>query len=115
MDIRGNLWTPVIAFDAGTVVASGLNPHGYGYEVIVEHQAPDGSVYWTQYAHLQRELTVGIGTVVPRGGVLGFVGTTGWDGIGQSHLHFEYRTTKARPGRGTQGRADPAPMLCGLQ
>lgn len=82
IDLAADLGTPIYAADGGTVVYSGWNTTGYGNLVILDH----GNGWRTYYAHLN-VIYVGCGEWVPRGSVLGEMGSTG-NSTGP-HLHFE--------------------------
>jgi murein DD-endopeptidase MepM/ murein hydrolase activator NlpD len=82
IDLAVSLGTPVFAADSGTVVFSGWNPAGYGNLIVLDH----GNGWRTYYAHLS-ETNVDCGDWVPRGTILGKVGSTG-NSTGP-HLHFE--------------------------
>lgn len=75
---------PILAADAGTVVASGWDPSGYGNRVLIDH----GNGYVTLYGHLSL-IQVAAGQRVNRSDVIGQMGSTGRStGV---HLHFEVR------------------------
>jgi murein DD-endopeptidase MepM/ murein hydrolase activator NlpD len=82
IDLATNEGTDVYAADGGTVVFSGWNTAGYGYLVVLDH----GNGWRTYYAHLS-EIDVLCRQWIPRGSILGKVGTTG-NSTGP-HLHFE--------------------------
>lgn len=78
--------TKIVAAQSGTVVAIGNTDlqkgcYSYGKWVLVRH----GNGLSTLYAHLSH-ITVGEGTSVPRGGLLGYSGKTGY--ATGPHLHF---------------------------
>ncbi len=83
VDLLAAAGTPVRAAGGGRVIGAGPN-RGYGIWVRIEHASGMSSVY----AHLQG-IAPGIerGTVVARGDVIGFVGSTGRST--GAHLHFE--------------------------
>lgn len=89
--------TPVLAAADGRVIYAGNDEvtsfapwlRFYGNLVILEHAAPDGSLFYSLYAHLS-EIDIQQGGQVRAGQVIGKVGMTG-SAIG-SHLHFELRT-----------------------
>ncbi len=86
VDINLNSNTPIYAAAGGTVTtATNSNAtSGYGSQVVITH--PSG--HTTRYAHMvYGSLAVKVGAVVPRGTVLGRVGSTG-NSTGP-HLHFE--------------------------
>lgn len=71
----------ILASDNGVVTAAGWDG-SYGYRVIINHN----NGYQTLYAHLSN-IYVSVGQVVPKGSVIGKMGSTGNStGI---HLHFE--------------------------
>ncbi len=82
VDLAIDAGTQLFAADSGTVVYAGWNPAGYGNLVIIDH----GNGWRTYYAHLQ-SLDVSCGEWLPRGTVLGGIGSTG-NSTGP-HLHFE--------------------------
>jgi RHS repeat-associated protein len=106
VDVMAMVGTPVTAFAPGRVVLARSLGDGYGTQVIIEHTNPAGGTYYTQYAHLLPTLSVSEQDYVTSGQWIGGVGTTGWDGLGQHHLHFEMRTSE-RPGLGLPGHLDP--------
>lgn len=86
VDINLNSNTPIYAAAGGTVTtaANSNATTGYGSQVVITH--PSG--HKTRYAHMvYGSLAVKVGAVVPRGAVLGRVGSTG-NSTGP-HLHFE--------------------------
>jgi murein DD-endopeptidase MepM/ murein hydrolase activator NlpD len=86
MDLANVIGTPVHAADTGVVIYSGWVPQswGYGQLVVLDH----GNNWTTYYAHLN-SINVGCGQTVPRGGLIGAIGTTG--NSNGPHLHFEMR------------------------
>jgi murein DD-endopeptidase MepM/ murein hydrolase activator NlpD len=84
LDLLAHLGTPVHAAADGLVVLARPD-RGYGNAIHLEHER--GAL--TLYAHLAR-FAPGIepGTVVRRGDVIGFVGSTGRST--GAHLHFEF-------------------------
>lgn len=86
VDISMNSNTNVYAAAAGTVTtaANSNATTGYGSQIVITH--PGGQT--TRYAHLvYGSVTLKVGSTVPRGAVLGRVGSTG-NSTGP-HLHFE--------------------------
>ena len=75
--------TPIHASDSGAVIYS-TSMGGYGNVIIVDH----GRGISTLYAH-QSSLAVVTGSMVTRGQVIGYVGSTGFST--GPHLHFEVR------------------------
>ncbi|HNV71403.1 MAG TPA: M23 family metallopeptidase [Candidatus Ozemobacteraceae bacterium] len=78
---------PVQAIGPGRVVKSGWE-NGYGYVVIVLHDI-DGERLYTRSAHLKQAGRAAVGTVVPKGGILGYCNSSGL--VTGPHLHFEVR------------------------
>lgn len=63
---------------------------GWGTLVRIRHQLPSGTVYYSQYAHLQcSSLAVGIGQWVDQGQFIARIGNTG--ASSGPHLHFEIK------------------------
>lgn len=81
-DIGAAEGSDIVSFAAGTVLATGEDPEGYGLYAIVGHA--DG--WRTLYAHCS-ELLVPAGTWVEKGQVIAKVGMTGL--ATGPHLHFE--------------------------
>lgn len=81
VDISGGYGTPLRAVQAGVVAA--INNGGpYGLHTIIAH----GDGVTSFYAH-QSRTAVSVGSIVDRGEIVGYVGTTGW--VTGPHLHFE--------------------------
>lgn len=77
--------TPVQVTGDGQVAFAGRQG-GYGNVVIIDH----GRGNRTLYAHLSRFATrLRVGQRVDQGGVIGYVGTTGW--ATGPHLHYEFQ------------------------
>jgi len=83
IDIGASTGTPIHASAPGTVIFSGQQ-NGYGNVVIIDH----GGGFSTLYAH-QSRLAASEGETLPRGGLVGYVGSTGHST--GPHLHFETR------------------------
>lgn len=83
MDFRSPNGTPVRAAGLGRVVTAEASG-GYGNLVELDH----GQGIVTRYAHLS-EISVSRGQMVPAGGVVGLVGSTGRST--GPHLHYETR------------------------
>lgn len=71
----------ILVADNGIVVDTGFDG-SYGNKVVVNHN----NGYTTLYAHLS-EINVSVGQVVPKGAVIGVMGSTGVST--GTHLHFE--------------------------
>ncbi|MFY3792543.1 peptidoglycan DD-metalloendopeptidase family protein [Ureibacillus sp. MALMAid1270] len=81
LDIAGPSNYNIKAADNGVVTAAGWDG-SYGYRIIINHN----NGYKTLYAHLSR-IDVKVGQTVPKGSVIGIMGSTG-NSTG-THLHFE--------------------------
>jgi len=88
IDIGGRSGTPIHAGADGIVYFAGWNGGGYGNLVMIDN----GSGIVTMYAHCSG-FAVSKGTVVHRGDVIAYVGSTG-SSTGP-HLHFEVRVSGA--------------------
>ncbi|MFI3281287.1 MAG: M23 family metallopeptidase [Rikenellaceae bacterium] len=84
IDLGSDKGTPIFATGDGVVEksAQGQARHGYGQEVLINHEYS----YKTRYAHLSKRL-VQKGDSVKRGQLIGEVGSTG--GSVGPHLHYE--------------------------
>ena len=82
IDLATNIGTLIFAADSGTVIFAGWNTAGYGNLTILDH----GNGWRTYYGH-QSEIDVKCGDWVPRGSIIGKIGSTG-NSTGP-HLHFE--------------------------
>ena len=75
-------------------------------ENLTDTRAVERMKAWAFYSHLS-EIDVNVNDQVKEGDIIGKTGNasnfTGED----EHLHFEYRTGGAKPGRGLIGREDP--------
>ncbi len=83
-----DLGDPVFSTADGLVICAGEPSPGWGKLVVIAHKAPDGRPLHSMYAHLHR-IDVSLGSLVPRGGKVGLVGTA--NGYYPAHLHFEIR------------------------
>lgn len=82
VDIDAPMGAPVKAAAAGKVIYAGWDNGGYGIQVEIDHL--NGIV--TKYAHLSGT-AVKVGDMVPRGQIIGYVGSTGYST--GPHLHYE--------------------------
>lgn len=89
IDLAAPYGTPIYAAKSGQVEVAGWSRVGYGLHVLLDH----GGGVETLYAHLSRIL-VRPGAWVEAGGLIGYVGSTGWST--GPHLHFEVRV-QGRP------------------
>ncbi len=90
-----DLGDPIYAVAHGRVTAADHYVPSWGNVVLVEHQLPDGSMVWSQYAHCQ-EMAVSAGDEVRRGDKLGTIGKGAGDRW-PAHLHFEIRKQELAP------------------
>ena len=100
IDIMNDPWSPVFAVEAGVLTQryDNTGSAGYGWKL----ETADGVVY--KFFHLQSDLRDwAVGDSVPRGAVLGYVGSSGNDRPDNNHLHFEYRPNNVA--------ANPIPLL----
>jgi murein DD-endopeptidase MepM/ murein hydrolase activator NlpD len=87
LDIGAPVGTPVLAAEAGTVIAvdnndrSAWSRYQYGKYILIKHE----NNLTTLYAHLSSQ-SVRVGATVTRGQVIGYVGKTGY--ATGAHLHF---------------------------
>jgi len=82
IDVAGDLNDMLYAVDSGVVVYAGWNDWGYGNVVAIDH----GNGWQSLYAHLE-SLSVGCGSFVTKGNVIGYMGSTG--NSSGPHLHYE--------------------------
>ncbi len=95
IDIAAPTGRPIMASKSGTVIVAG-SQGGYGNLVVIDH----GGGLSTAYAH-QSRIAVRVGQPVTQGGLIGYVGSTGFST--GPHLHFEVRVNGAA--------RDPLPYL----
>ena len=81
IDIPAEYGANVVASDTGTVIISEYNS-SYGNYIVLNH----GNGWTTLYAHLSSR-AVGVGAIVSKGQVIGYIGSTGVST--GPHLHFE--------------------------
>lgn len=85
MDIMAPRGTPVLAVDDGKVVKLFLSKRG-GLTI---YQFEDSNTYCYYYAHLDRyEAGLKEGTLLRKGDIIGYVGSTGDASPDAPHLHF---------------------------
>ena len=101
VDLVARRGTPIIAIESGYVVRAGVQSNG---AIRVVMQGGSGAKYF--YGHMD-SITVGGGSRVSRGQVIGYMGDTG--SRGAVHLHFEYW-----PSGRESAAVDPYPLLRSL-
>lgn len=85
VDYAAPTGTPVRASGDGKIVFRGRKG-GYGNAIVIQH----GSRYTTLYGHLSKyNRSIGIGSKVKQGQIIGYVGATGL--ASGPHLHYEFR------------------------
>ena len=82
LDIANNMYTPIVAADAGTVTFAGWTTIGYGYAVQIDH----GNGLATWYGHMAQMPAVQAGQHVSQGQYIGPMGSTG--ASTGPHVHF---------------------------
>ena len=93
-DLLGQVGTPIVAVEGGTIEAMGWNQYG-GWRIGI--RSFDSKRYY-YYAHLRKNFPfrkdLKVGSVVRSGDVIGYLGRTGYsikenvNNINTSHLHF---------------------------
>ncbi len=98
--------TPIGSVAEGTVVIS-ERTSALGNAVVVAH--PDGM--FSGYSHMTEGTRVGVNTVVPRGGYLGQVGTTGYSTGNHLHLTISYTAAGYNTGYYASATVDPLAFI----
>ncbi len=89
VDMSAPLGTPIHAVADGVVVEVSSD-YRSGTYVRIQHTAPDGSTFYSAYAHeYMEDILVHQGDTVTAGEQIGAVGSNGWST--GPHLHFEIR------------------------
>lgn len=104
--------TRVYAVSSGWVHRRGWIT-GYGNSVIVRHRLPDGSTWYSLYAHLSRPAIPASGRSVKRRQHIGHVGNTGVSTGPHLHLAIYKGATLPRgySGCGSYGTVNPIPFI----
>ena len=103
---------PVYAIARGRVTFADI--HGWEDErgvVVIEHQFPDGAVYYSVYGHIEETTEWSLptaGDCVEMGDI---VGAIGWPTSSSPHTHFEIR--RILPNEGGPGYSDGNPLVEG--
>ena len=101
VDLMGPRGMPILAIESGTIIRAGRQSNG---AIRIVQQGISGSKFY--YGHMD-SITVGSGSRVKRGQVIGYMGDTGSPGA--VHLHFEYWKSG-----GESAAVDPYPLLKSL-
>ncbi|WP_115686495.1 peptidoglycan DD-metalloendopeptidase family protein [Corynebacterium senegalense] len=108
IDIAQGQGTPIFAYADGVVTLSQANPGGYGWFIVIDHEA-DGQKFSTLYGHMFEEtVKVKVGDTVYAGQQIaeeGYNGGVSPPGPGGAHLHFEVHVP------GYRNPVDPASWL----
>jgi hypothetical protein len=96
-----DLGDPINAIANGHVVASADFNCGWGNITLIEHKLQNGTIVWSNYAHLETRL-VSVGDYVRRGQQIGTLGKGATSDepcfkIYPAHLHFEMRRNYLSP------------------
>ena len=83
---NSDLGDPVYAVGCGLVIYRGEPSPGWGNTLTLAHRTPKGNILLSMYAHLQK-INAAYGDLLPRGNVLGEVGTANNRYL--AHLHLE--------------------------
>ncbi len=93
-DLLGNIGTPIVAVEGGTVECIGWNQYG-GWRIAIRSFDGKRSYY---YAHLRKDTPyvkgIELGSEIKAGQVIGYMGMTGYsaesnvNGMSVPHLHF---------------------------
>lgn len=104
LDIPADQGTPIVAAQAGRVIAANAYDRSYGYKVIILNDA--GEQIW--YCHMPKnKAKVSVGQRVAEGQPIGVVGATG--NVTGPHLHIERRV--APYNFAAANFRDPAPIV----
>ena len=95
VDMSAPLGTPVHAVADGVVVEL-TSDYRSGTFLRIQHTAPDGSTFYSAYAHeYMDDILVTVGDQVTAGQQIGAVGSNGWST--GPHLHFEIHDSSDTP------------------
>jgi len=77
----------------------------YGPMIVLEHEADDGTPFWTLYGHLAEKTLAAhrVGDLVERGETIAWIGTYPTNGNWIPHLHFQLITNFAGRGSDIEG------------
>jgi len=114
IDIWAPAGEPVHVPFAGTIEAVERRDADYdfGPVVIVRHETPDRTPFWTLYGHLSVESTAGLqpGAALEAGALLARTGPFPENGNWPPHVHFQLLTSLLGMGTGLHGVAAPSQL-----
>jgi len=90
-----DLGDPIYAIANGAVTVADYFVPSWGNIILIKHETPDGTKFWSQYSHC-REMKVRVGDEVRRGQKIGTIGK-GAGNRWPAHLHFEIRLKDIKP------------------
>lgn len=99
-------WTLILAPHSGTIIEATNDPGGYGNYIKIENGV-EGSVL----AHLSK-LSVGVGEIIPEGGLIGYSGNSG--NSTAPHLHCGFYRIPRRRDNGFAGFIDQTDWLSAI-
>jgi Ser/Thr protein kinase RdoA (MazF antagonist) len=113
-----DVWQPageeVRAAFSGVVEGAEYRPEDrdFGGVVVLRHETPDGTPFFTLYGHLSRASAErrATGDRIDRGEVVGVLGDESENGGWPPHLHFQVLTTLLGMGTGVHGVAAPSQL-----
>ncbi len=93
VDVFAPAGTPVFAPIEGFLHSAQVNAGelDYGPTIILQHEMPDGLIFWTLYGHLSEDSMFGLeeGDLITAGEVLGELGGPEINGGWSPHVHFQ--------------------------
>lgn len=89
-DVIKGAGTPVYAAAIGEVRDNTIHTK-YGSVVVIEHTLSDGQILCTVYGHLKQEGIIPKFSIVAKGQLIGYLGTTSENGGYTPHIHFGVR------------------------
>ena len=109
VDVFAPEGTPVYAPIEGFIHSCQVNAGelDYGPTIILQHEMPDGLIFWTLYGHLSEESLFGLeeGDLMTAGEVLGELGEVSVNGGWSPHVHFQIMLD-------LKGRSGDFPGVC---
>ena len=85
-DIANSMGTELWAVADGVVYKKGYDGGGYGNYIYIKHTLPSGQRVYALYGHMRSQSRLGVGDLVGKGGVVGYMGSTGFST--GPHVHF---------------------------